>query len=199
MWSGIFFPQLTQAAFCLWGLPEVDLLASSIPLSASIIILGNSTTSGGLGVESFQPSMEVSDMLCVSSSCTSSSSSVQDPGRTCQRSTETFDSGGTMLDGGSLASHSSQHVGRYSWHCPIIKDLGMDVLVGHVLKGLLYLHLTLWLLRDVYCADRSSVSQSVRQWQGQLKHLCQRSTSTVGRYGQVGVLSGCTKQCHIFP
>ena len=25
-----------------------------------------------------------------------------------------FDSGGTMLDGGSLAPHSSQHVGRHS-------------------------------------------------------------------------------------
>ena len=33
---------------------------------------------------------------------------------TCHRSIQTFDSSGTMLDGGSLASHSSQHVGRYS-------------------------------------------------------------------------------------
>ena len=34
------------------------------------------------------------------------------------------DSGDTMLDRGSLASHSSQHVGRCpSMHCPIIKDL----------------------------------------------------------------------------
>ena len=40
------------------------------------------------------------------------------------------------------------------WHCPIIKDLIMDVLVGHVLKGLPYLHLTLWPLRDVCCTDR---------------------------------------------
>ena len=35
-------------------------------------------------------------------------------GRTGQWSTLTFDSGGAMLDGGSLASHSSQHVGRCS-------------------------------------------------------------------------------------
>ena len=47
--------------------------------------------------------------------------------------------------------------------CPIIKDLILDVLVGHVLKGLSYLHLTLWLLTDVlhrqgFC---SSVSQAV--------------------------------------
>ena len=39
-------------------------------------------------------------------------------------------------------------------HCPIIKDLIMDVSVGYVLKGLPYLHLTHWLLRDVCCGDR---------------------------------------------
>ena len=58
--------------------------------------------------------MNVSGKLHVSSSFISSSSSVQISGGTCQRSTETFDSGGTMLDGGSLASHSCQHVGRCS-------------------------------------------------------------------------------------
>ena len=40
----------------------------------------------------------------------------------------------------------------------------MDVFVGQVLKGLPYLHLTLWLLRDMCCADRGSLSQSFRQW-----------------------------------
>ena len=52
-------------------------------------------------------------------------------------------------------------------HCPIVKDLIMDVLVGHVLKSLPYLQLTLWLLRDVCCADRGSIPQSVRQWLGE--------------------------------
>ena len=79
-------PQMAQAAFHLWGLPEVDLLAYSC------------TT---------QPSLDISGKICVSSSCISFSSSVQVSGRTCQRSTQTFDSGGTTLDGGSLASHSS--------------------------------------------------------------------------------------------
>ena len=32
-----------------------------------------------------------------------------------------FDSGSTMLAGGSLAPHSSQHVGRYSWVVPLHK------------------------------------------------------------------------------
>ena len=71
--------------------------------------------------------------------------------------------------------------------CPIIKDLIMDVLVGQVLKGLPYLHLTLWLLSNVCYADKGSSPQSVRQWWGQLKCLCQRSTSSVGRNGKVGV------------
>ena len=41
-----------------------------------------------------------------------------------------------------------------------------DVLVYWVLKHLLLLHLTHWLLRDVYCTDKGSLPQSVRQWQG---------------------------------
>ena len=72
--------------------------------------------------------------------------------------------------------------------CPIIKDLIVDVSVGQALKGLSYLHLNLWLLSDVCYRDKGSLPQSVRQWQGQLKCLHQRSTSSVGRNGQVCVL-----------
>ena len=93
------------------GGPNGILLYHSMP---ALLYFGNSTTSGSCGVECLQPSLDVSGKLCVSSSCISSSSSVQVPGRTCQRSTQTFDSGGTMMDGGSLALHSSQHVGRCS-------------------------------------------------------------------------------------
>ena len=75
---------------------------------------GNSTASGGLGVERLQPSLEFSGKLCVSSSGSGPSCSVHVSGRTCQQSTQTFTSGGTMLDGGSLASHHSQHAGRCS-------------------------------------------------------------------------------------
>ena len=75
---------------------------------------GNSTASGGLGVECLQPSLDISGKLCVSSSSSGPSCSVQVSSRTCQLSTQTFTSGGSMLDGGSLASHSSQHAGRCS-------------------------------------------------------------------------------------
>ena len=47
--------------------------------------------------------------------------------------------------------------------CPIVKDLIMDVLLGWLLKGVALLHLTLWLLRDVCCTDRSYLPQLMRQ------------------------------------
>ena len=64
----------------------------------------------------------------------------------------------------------------------------MYISVGQVLKGLPYLHLTLWLLSNVCYADRGSLPQSVRQWWGQHECPHQRSTSSVGSNGQVGVL-----------
>ena len=112
------------------------LLYHSMP---ALLHLLSSTTSGGLGVECLHPSLDVSGSLCVSCSCIRSSSSVHVSGRTCQWSTQTFDSGGTILNRGSLASHSSQHVAGIAWHCCIIKDLVIDVLVGHMVKGLPYL------------------------------------------------------------
>ena len=63
--------------------------------------------------------------------------------------------------------------------CPTIKDLVLDVLVGQALKELPYLHLTL-MLSNVCYADRGSLPQCVMQWQWQLEHLCQRSTSSAG-------------------
>ena len=81
---------------------------------SALFHFGNSTASGGLGVECLQPSLDFSGKLHVSSCSSGPPCSVQVSGRTCQWSTETFTSGGSMLDGGSLASHSSQHTGRCS-------------------------------------------------------------------------------------
>ena len=44
--------------------------------------------------------------------------------------------------------------------CPIAQNLVMDVSEDQVLKDLPALHLTLWLLRYVCCADKISLSQS---------------------------------------
>ena len=87
----------------------------SVPLNSSIITPWNlHYLWGSWVVVCLQPSLDVSGKLCVSSSHIRSSSSIYVSGRTCQRSTQTFDSDGTMLDGGYLASHSSQHVGKHS-------------------------------------------------------------------------------------
>ena len=108
-------PQVAQAAFCLWGLPEVDLLASSRSTQCQhYFTLETPLPAGGLGIECLQPSLEISGKLRVSSSSSGPSCSGQVSSRKCQRSTQTFTSGGSMLDGGSLASHSSQHAGRHS-------------------------------------------------------------------------------------
>ena len=77
--------QVAQAAFHLWGPsrggPTGTFSFYSIPV---LLYLGNSTTSGGLGVECLQPSLVFSGELCVSSSYSSSSSSVHISGRMCQ-------------------------------------------------------------------------------------------------------------------
>ena len=111
------------ASYSSHGLSHFSAMGSTRGWSAGIlpyhsmpafVHLGNTATSGDLMVDCLQPSLEVSGKLYVSSFCISSSISVQDSGRTCQQSTQTFDSGCTVLDGGSLASHSSWHVGRHS-------------------------------------------------------------------------------------
>ena len=51
----------------------------------ALLHLGNTTTSECLGDEFLQPCLDISGRLCVSCSCISSSSSVQVPGRICQR------------------------------------------------------------------------------------------------------------------
>ena len=69
-----------------------------------------------------------------------------------------------MLDGGYLASYLNMLVGIP--HCyPTLENLVMDVLVEQVMPSL---HLTLWLLRGVCCADKGSLPQSVRYWWGSL-------------------------------
>ena len=71
--------------------------------------------------------------------------------------------------------------------CPVVKDLIVVVSVGKFLKGVPYLHLTLWLLRYMCCTDMDSLPQSVRQWWGHLKYLQWRSMNSVGKNGHVGV------------
>ena len=182
-------PQVAQAAFHLWGLPEVDLLASSHSTQCQhYYIMESSLPLGVLGLNAFNHLW----MFQVSY--------VFPPPALVSIVLSKF-----------LAEHVKGQLRQLilvapcwmeaPWlppvlnmladvlqQCPLIKDLFMNVSVGQVLKGLPYLHLTLWLLSDVCYTDRGSLPQSVRQWWGQLKHLHQKSTSSVGRNEQVGVL-----------
>ena len=70
--------------------------------------------------------------------------------------------------------------------CPIIKDL-VDISVGQVFKGLPWLHVTLWQLRDVFCTDKDSFPPSDRKWQDRLVQPQYRPTSSVGKNGCIGM------------
>ena len=155
----------------------------------ALLHLRNSTTSGGLGVECLQPSLDVSGRLCVSSSGISSSSSVQVLAEHVKGQLRLLILVAPCWMEAPWLPTVLNMLADIPQCCPIIKDLVLDVSVGYVLKGLPYLHLTLWLLRDVCCMDRDSLPQPVRQWWGDPESLLQRSTSSVGRNGQVSVLS----------
>ena len=191
-------PQVAQAAFCLWGLPEVDLLASSHSTQCQhYFTLETPLPLGALGLNAFSHPWKFQV------------SYVFPPPALVPLVLSKF-----------LAEHVNSQLRHLllvapcwmeaPWlptalsmladipqQCPIIKDLVVDVLVGQVLKGLRYLHLTLWLLSDVCYADKGSLPQSVRWWWGQLKCLHHGSTSSAGGSGWLVCSTGFTKQCHL--
>ena len=124
--------------------------------------LRNASTSGGLEVECLQLSLEASGKLCVSSSCFGSSSSVHISGRTVKGQLRLLILVAPCWMEGPWLPTILNMLADIAQLCAIVKDLIMDVLVGSVLKGLPYLHLTLWLLRDTCCTDRGSLPPSVR-------------------------------------
>ena len=265
-------PHIDQAAFCIWVLPEVDLLVSSctiqcqhyytfenslpqgtlwlnafnhpwkyqeaynlsywlaasgvtsssshckssfLPLGSTrggsvgillyhsmpaLLHLWNFTTSGGLGVECLQPSLEVSGKLCFSSCCISSSSSVQVSGRIWHRAIQTFYSGGTMLDGGFLASYNSQHVGRHSLVPSCHRRLhhgcfcrpgaqGSAISAFNVLAAHGYDVVQTWVLF-------LSLSGSGR---GNSSIKNKGLSAMLERMGRIVSSIGCINQCHICP
>ena len=158
-------PQVAHAAFHLWGLQEVDLLASSHSTQCQhYFTLETPLPLGALGLNAF------------SHPWTFQVSYVFPP---------------LALVLLVLSKYLAEHVNaelRYlilmvpcwveapwlptvlnmladvpQW-CPLVKDLVTDVLVGQVLKGLPYLHLTLSQPSDVCYADKGSLPWSVRWW-----------------------------------
>ena len=157
---------------------------------SALLHLGKSTTSYTLGIECFQPSVDISGELCISS-CISSPTSLQVSGRTCHRSIQIPNSNFTLLDRGSLAFYSSQQVERHSSLVPTTKDLIRDTLVGQTLKGVSLLY-----LRNVCCTDEGSLPQSFSSCGGNSDHLQQRFTSNVERMDMLLYSRECTKQGH---
>ena len=141
---------------------------------STLLHLGKSISCGSLGIECFQFSLDIWNELCVFLFCFSCPSSVQASGRTCHRSIQTSHSSYTLLNGGSLASHSPQHLKRDSWWCCIVKNFIKDVLVPWVLKGLSLVELTLLLLTDVCCTDKGCLPWSVRQLWGVMS-ICSKT------------------------
>ena len=187
-WSGTFSLRWLRQLFAFGTFQRWTSGIFSFYSMPALFHFGNTTACGGLGVECLQPSLDFSGKLCVSSSSSGPSSSVQVSGRTCQQSTQTFDSGGTMLDGGSLASHHSQHVGRCSLAVSHHKRschgcFGRPGTQGSAISAFNPLEAQQHVLHR-----QGSLPWSVRWWWGQLEHLHQRSTSSAGKNGQVGVL-----------
>ena len=140
-------PQVTQAAFHLWGLPEVDLQTSAHSSQwQRYNTLESPLTLGALGMNAFNhpwmfqasyvsspplvPLILSRFLLC-------------------------------WMEAAWLPTVLNMLADIPQW-CPIIKDHIVDVSIGQALKGLPYLDLTLWLLSDVCYADREFLLQSVR-------------------------------------
>ena len=190
-------PQVDHAAFTFGAFWRWTCRHLLILLNASIIIPWKLHYLWGLGVECLQPSLDFSGKLCVSSSCSSSSGSVQVSGRTCQWSTQTFDSGGTCwMEAPWLPTHLNM-LADIPWWCPIINDLIMDVSVGQVLNGLQHLHLTLWQLSDVYYIIRGSLPWSVRWWWGNLSIYIKGLPAVLEGMGRLVCSTGLTNQYYL--
>ena len=153
---------------------------------STILHLWQSITSGNPGVECSQQFHDMSGELYISSCCRGYPSSVLVSNRMCHQSIQTFDSNCTLLDGGSLASHNFQHVGRHSslMSCHNKSCQGCFSRLGA--QGSAITPFNLWLLRDVCCADKGSFSF----WQamvGKLSVYNKSFPAVVGRNGQAGV------------
>ena len=151
-------PQVAQALFHLWGLPEVDLLASSHTTQYQCYYtLESPLPLGALGLNAFNHPLTFQvNYLCPPL---------------------------TLVPLG-LSKFLAEHVKgqlrclilvapcwmEVPWlptvlnmladvpqQSPIIKHLIIDVSVGHVLKGLPYLHLNPWQLREVCYANKDSL------------------------------------------
>ena len=106
---------MAQAAFRLWGLPEVDLLASSHSTQCQhYFTLETPLPLGALGLNAFSHPSKFQVSYVFPPPALVPLVLAKFLAEHVNGQLKTFTSGGSMLDGGSLASHSSQHAGRCS-------------------------------------------------------------------------------------
>ena len=159
---------------------------------------GNLTASGGLGVECLQPSLEFLGKLCVFSSGFGPSCSVQVLAEHVNGQLRHLLLVAPCWMEAPWLPTILNMLEDVPWWCPIVKDLIVDVSVGQVLRGLQYLHLTLWLLSNVCCTDGGSL-QPVRWWWGNSNVYIKGLPAVLEGVGQLVCSTGFTKQYHLCP
>ena len=190
-------PEVAQAAFHLWGLPEVDLLASSHSTQCQhYFTFKTPLLLWALGWNAFSDpwTFQVSYVFplpalvpLVLSKILAEHVNSQLRGLILVATWQPWLP--TVLN--MLADVPQQ--------CPIVKNLVMDVSVGQALKGLQYQHLTLWQLSDMCYADRGSLPWSVRGGGGNLNIYVKGLPAVLEGMGQLVCSTGFTKQCHLCP
>ena len=183
-------PQVAKEAFCLLSLPQVDLLASSHSTQCQhYFTLETALPLGALGLNTFSHpwTFQVSYVFLPQAVVPLVLSKFLAEHVNGQLR-HLILVAPCWMEASWLPTVLNK-LADVPWQCPIIKDLVVDVSVGQALKGLQYLHLTLWQLSNMCYADRGSLPWSVRQWWGQLECLHQRSTSSAGKNWPLGVLN----------
>ena len=108
----LLFSHVATSPFILWSQWEVDVSASSIANQCQHYhTFGDSSTSGSLSFMPLQPSFTGSGKSIFSSSFLSGSALLY--GKVGYMSTQTYHCHSSLLNGNSLAIHSSQHVETY--------------------------------------------------------------------------------------
>ena len=143
-------PQVAQAAFHLWDLPEVDLLASSCstqcqhyftletPLPLGTLVLNAFSHLWKFQVSYVFPPPALVPLVLSKFLAEHVNGQLR----------HLLLVAPCWMEAPWLPTVLNM-LADVPWWCPLVKDLIVDVSVGQALKGLQYLHLTLWLLSDM--------------------------------------------------
>ena len=193
------FPQVAQAAFHLWGVPDVDLLASSHTVQCQCYYtLESPLPLGALGLNAFNHPWMFQLSYVFPHPALVPLVLSKFLAEHVKGQPQTFDSDGTKFDGGSMASTVLSMLADALQWCPIIKDLIMGCFGRPCAQGSV-----------ISAFNPLAAQRCVLHRQGFSSSVCQAvvgatwaSTSKV--YHQCWkewacwvCMRRCTKQCHI--